>query len=593
MHNILKHISAANDAPFNAHTKQHEPTCLEETRVNLLQEIDRWANGQDECCVFWLSGLAGTGKSTIARTIARTYYDQKKLGASFFFSRGGGDVGNASKFVTSIAIQLASSEHTVCQNISEAVLEHSNIRNLSLRDQWRTLVIAPLSKLASNANHSSFLMVVDALDECDDHRDVRTRCQLFADTEALRAARLRIFLTSRPEISIRQGLSQIPNSAHEDFILQNISRSIVDHDIFIFLEHSLKIIAQERSLALEWPGKEAVSCMAQKANGLFIWAATACKFIYEGQRFAAKRLDIILRASSGSAVMALEKHLDEIYITVLTNSISPEYTDGEKEEAYHILRQILGSIAVLSSPFSISSLTRLLGLAKEDICQTLEDLHSVLDISNDENRPLRLHHPSFRDFLLDENRSKVSKFWVDEKQIHQSLADRCLRVMSSALKQDICSFRLPGELATNVDSSLIEKYLPPEVQYACLYWVHHLKEGGMKLNNNDQVHHFLNEHLLHWLEALGWMRKVPDGVLAAIQLESIVRSRESDRYQQSSTQKAKNSTLIPTKRKRHSKAEGSIQRTTTSLLASMGLPTALDEQINNEVRPILRVFIMS
>ncbi|KAF2179765.1 hypothetical protein K469DRAFT_693663 [Zopfia rhizophila CBS 207.26] len=49
----------------------------------------------------------GTGKSTIARTVARKYYDQKRLGASFFFSRGGGDVGNAGLFVTSIAAQLA------------------------------------------------------------------------------------------------------------------------------------------------------------------------------------------------------------------------------------------------------------------------------------------------------------------------------------------------------------------------------------------------------------------------------------------------------------------------------------------------------
>jgi hypothetical protein len=450
------------------------------------------------------------------------------------------------------------------------------------------LVLTPLSKLAGNANRSSFLVVVDALDECNDDRDVRTIVQLFADAGALKAAQLRIFLTSRPEIPIRHGFSQMLDLAHKDFILHNISRSIVDHDIFVFLEHTLKFIAQERSLPLEWPGEEAVSCMVQTASGLFIWATTACRFIHEGQRFAAKRLDMILRGSGGSTVIAPEKHLDEIYTTVLTNSISPEYTDEEKEEACHMLRQILGSIAVLSSPLSISSLTRLLGLAKEDICQTLEDLHSVLDISNDENQPLRLRHPSFRDFFLDENRSGLSKFWVEEKQIHQALANRCLRVMSSALKQDICFFRLPGELATTVDSGLVEQYLPSEVQYACLYWVQHLQKGGVKLIDNDQVHEFLNEHLLHWLEVLGWMRRVPDGVLAAIQLQSIARSQKGDKNRRSSSQNARNSTLIPTKREgtRYSKAEGSIRRITTTLFSSMGL-SVLDEQTNNEVRSSL------
>ncbi|KAH9216225.1 putative WD-repeat protein, partial [Leptodontidium sp. 2 PMI_412] len=510
--NVLKHLPAATNAPFNSQARQHEPICHPDTRVNLLQDIDRWVDGEDECSLFWLSGMAGTGKSTIARTIARRHYDQGKLGASFFFSRGGGDVGNASKFVTSIAIQLASSEHAICQTIYDTVTKNSNIINLSLHDQWRMLVLASLSKLAADVNRTSFFIAVDALDECDDDRDVRTIIQLFADAGALKAARLRIFLTSRPEIPIRLGFSQIPDSAHQDFILHNISRSIVDRDIFVFLEYTLKLIAQQRSMPLEWPGKEAVSRMVQTASGLFIWAATACIFIQEGKRFAAKRLDMILKGSGGGNVMGPAKHLDEIYITVLANSISQEYTEEEKEEAYHMLRQILGTIAVLSSPLSVSSLTRLLGLVKEDVCQTLEDLHSVLDISNNENQPLRLHHPSFRDFLLDENRSKSSKFWVEDKQMHQVLAHRCLQVMSSALRQNICSFELPGQRAADVDNVLLEQYLPSEVQYACLYWVQHLQKSEVNPVENDQVHQFLNEHLLHWLEALGWMRKVHDGV---------------------------------------------------------------------------------
>ena len=169
--------------------------------------------------------------------------------------------------------------------------------------------------------------------------------------------------------------------------------------------------------------------------------------------------------------------------------------------------------------------------------------------------------------------------------------------MSSTLKQDIYSFRFPGKLAADADSSLIEKHLPQEVQYACLYWVHHLKKGGIELINNDQVHKFLNEHLLHWLEALGWMRRVPDGVLAAIQLESIVLSKESGRDEQSSSQNARTPTLLPTKPeceyKRYSRTDSSIKRIATSLVSTMGLSSAFDKQINNEVRSILRVFTMS
>lgn len=171
------------------------------------------------------------------------------------------------------------------------------------------------------------------------------------------------------------------------------------------MEHNLRLTGQQLSLDTAWPGEEVIRYLVQIASGLFIWAATACRFIREGKRFAAKRLETIL-GGGGSAVTAPEKHLDKIYTTVLEYSIDPGYTDEEKEELYCTLRQILGSAAVLFSRLSASSLGRLLGVAKEDIDHTLADLHSVIDVPKDQNRPLRLHHPSFRDFLLNNDRCK-------------------------------------------------------------------------------------------------------------------------------------------------------------------------------------------
>ncbi|KAJ2901564.1 hypothetical protein MKZ38_001697 [Zalerion maritima] len=56
--------------------------------------------------IFWLSGMAGTGKSTISRTVARAFSGKQRLGGSFFFKRGDGDRGKAAKFFTTIAAQL-------------------------------------------------------------------------------------------------------------------------------------------------------------------------------------------------------------------------------------------------------------------------------------------------------------------------------------------------------------------------------------------------------------------------------------------------------------------------------------------------------
>ncbi len=89
-----------------------------------------------------------------------------------------------------------------------------------------------------------------------------------------------------------------------------------------------------------------------------------------------------------------------------------------------MLKYTLGSLVVLLSPLSTSSLSRLLHLLKEDVNQTFEDLYAILDIPEDPTGPLRLHHPSFRDFLL--NKDRYGEFWVDEKEAHQNLATRCI-----------------------------------------------------------------------------------------------------------------------------------------------------------------------
>lgn len=521
----LYRLPYATAAPFNSYIKQHEPTCLPDTRVHLLRDIYNWADGEDEGTIFWLNGLAGTGKSTIARTVARHYFNKRRLGASFFFSRGGGDISHAGKFVTSIAMQLTASIPALHQYISSAVAERSDIASRSLRDQWHELVLSPLSRLDTSDCQSLYILVIDALDECVDEKNIQTILYLLAKVRSLEKVRLRVFLTSRPEIPIRYGFRQIPDEEHRDFVLHNISASIVDHDIDVFVKRNLNLIRREHSLDDSWPGEDIVRQLVHVACGLFIWAATACRFIREGKRFATKRLHMILK-DSGSAVTEPERHLDEIYTTVLRNSISPNYTDEERKDLYCQLRCILGSIVLLFSPLSVPSLQKLLHTT-EGIDQTLEDLHSVIDIPKDNTHALRLHHPSFRDFLLSKGRCQEPALWVDEKQAHEVLTDNCIRLLSTCLKQDICEVNTPGMLAAGIESSVVERYLPPEVQYACIYWIQHLQKSGSQLHDGDQVHCFLQEHLLHWLEALGWISKVSEGIHAMIALESAAAVRIS------------------------------------------------------------------
>jgi hypothetical protein len=103
--------------------------------------------------------------------VACRYDEQKRLRASFFFSKGGGDVSHAGKFFTSLAVQLARSIRPLREYIGNAMIERSDIANLSLVDQWRQLVLHLLSKVRSTLRQA-VVLVINALDECEDDKQV-------------------------------------------------------------------------------------------------------------------------------------------------------------------------------------------------------------------------------------------------------------------------------------------------------------------------------------------------------------------------------------------------------------------------------------
>jgi hypothetical protein len=483
-----------------------------------LNRIYKWADGEGEQYIFWLSGLAGTGKTTVARSVARWYHTKQRLGASFFFSRGGGDVGRAGRFVTSIAVQLARSVSGIRRHISSALQQHPEIVSQTLRDQWQHLVLEPLSKLEGPA---TFVLVIDALDECEGSDDTQLIVQLLAMSGSLKGVRLRVFLTSRPEVPIQYRLEQVPDAERRDFLLHKVSPSIIDHDIRLFLEYQLNLIGKEDGQELSWPGTEVIQSLVQSASGLFIWAATACRFISEGL-FAEERLDMLADGSGHDSAANPEQHLNQLYLTVLQKSIQSSYTAQELAKYHSIMRQILGSIVALSSPLSVSSLSMLIQIPEQRVIRMLKGLHAILDIPKDRGQALRLHHPSFRDFLFSNDRCSDENFWVDEKQAHATLAGNCIQLMSSTLQQDICDMRARGTLAISIEKNRVAQCIRPELQYACVNWIQHLAKGSTQLYDGEQVHSFLMEHFLHWLEALGWLGKVSEGIHDISLLESSV-----------------------------------------------------------------------
>lgn len=503
---LLESLPIASQAAFNSLDNQHGPTCLTNTRVELLRDLTEWADGSDDeyKFIYWLNGIAGTGKSTVARTIARIFHEKGILGGSFFFSKGGGDISHANLLFTTLASQLASRVPSAKRYICEAIMDNKDIALHSLRDQWDQLIINPLAKI-NDFEIKNIILVLDALDECDNERDISIILRLISTTRVLRNVRLRVFVTSRPEIEIRCGFSQIPEAERQVFYLHDILPKLVDRDLNLFFQQNLAAIREERGFAVDWPGSKIIARLVEISCGLFIWASTACRYIRQGKRFAAKRLQTLIKGCLSEA--GPEKQLDAIYTTVLEGLIQEDFEEEEKQMMCETLKEVVGGIVMLFSPLSAPSLANLFNREVSEIDETLVDLHTIFNIPNLRDRPIRLHHPTFRDFLIDKTRCKNADFWVDQKIAHKTLADDCIRIMRTMLKRDICDLKAPGILAADVDQSRIERCIPPALQYASLYWAQHYRRSGAFLGDHDTAYYFLKEHYLHWLEVMNLMGK--------------------------------------------------------------------------------------
>lgn len=454
--------------------------------------------------------MAGTGKSTISRTISQQLSQDGELGATFFFKRGEADRGGIVKLIPTIARQLAMNQPALRPYIHAAIRSDPAILVKAVRIQFETLILEPLMKSSGDySTNCSITIVIDALDECDSETDIRLLLGLLSKTKNIHCPRPRIFVTSRPDLPVRLGFYDIKGS-YQDLILQDIPVSVIEHDISVFLHHETKLIRKDwnssveerRKLPTDWPRSECLQLLTAKAAPLFIFAATACRFIAD-RRLGdpEKQLRRVLEYQAEDTAA----QLNFTYRPILTQLLGSNCSKASQKRIILEFQRIVGTIINLLDPLSSSALSRLLDIDQDTIDRKLDLLHSVLSVPSSPDLPVRMLHLSFRDYILSPDAAE-HLFWVDERKTARDLVKDCFRVMES-LRSDICHLKIPGAHRSTLKIEFINACIPPELQYACLYWVNHQVVAGVDHLDAAMILGFLKQHFLHWVEVLSLLGK--------------------------------------------------------------------------------------
>jgi len=493
--------------------------CLRGTRKDVLWEIECWLTGERDQRVFWLNGLAGTGKSTIAQTFAETTFADGRLGASFFCSRDFANRGNLQVISPTLAFQLAYRYPLFREELLRVLKAIPDVGRESLCSQMERLIVGPLK-----ATRIATLIIIDALDECKDEEPASAILSMLSRyTDEI--PKVKFFITGRPEPRIRSGFRlKSLRPITEVFRLHDVERSLVDSDIKLFFRTQLTDIAKTRSdcdFTEDWPNSSNINILCEKAAGFFIYASTVVKFITSRYRTLTEQLDRIISLPQ-STVHEGRSGIDLLYTQILERAVDD--TDADAEELYSRFRTVVGVVLLVFDPLPARALSDLLRISS--ISTALCFLHSLLLVPDPEKAedPIRPFHKSFPDFLTDPKRCGDKWFFVEPAVYHTEILLSCLNLMRERLKKNICNLDDCAVLSEVKDLSARRKdHIGGALEYACSFWTKHLLEIPGSSPHVEEVKKAIDEffmtHLLDWIEVLALIGDLGAGVYAINDVE--------------------------------------------------------------------------
>ncbi|OAR00404.1 hypothetical protein LLEC1_01355 [Akanthomyces lecanii] len=528
------HLPIIGDARFDSAAVQDLPRCLEGTRGSVKARINTWIDYKTDTNLFWLCGPAGTGKTTVARTVADWSLIEGRLAATHFFSskREGNEL---YKLFPTLASQFAKHipEYKALVRKELANDPEGELAKRSLSAQYGLLFERPLANLVTMEKLGPQLIVIDSLDECGDKDHVYDLLELLVKLGKTPQFRLCILLTSRStdEIDAAFGRLQEMDVPVETLDLHLHYSKESREDVKIYLEAMLKDVKKRRRVRQEpWPDAAQMEQVVEAAttpSPLFIYASTLEGFLMTDKQGRTPRTQLekwLLESSHASSQLSktYKPVLQDVFQLGADDSLSGNLGD-EVLYGHHLLSAII----LGAQPLSTAALAGLLGSSIDVTTEWLIGLRAVLDVRQDSDAPVQLLHKSFSDYMLD---GASGGFRICHEAAHEFMAGKCFtRMRDGGLKRNICRLDTDGRCAADVDRQIVADYIPEDLGFAAKYCLFHVNLSGQQAQNLDDVYDFLTTQLLQWLEALSLLGSLDNAVLDMTTLAAALAQDDDER----------------------------------------------------------------
>ncbi|KAG8835384.1 hypothetical protein FRC18_000592 [Serendipita sp. 400] len=498
--------------PLVSATGEDHEICLHGTRTTVLRPIRQWSNDPDASQIWWLTDVAGAGKSTIAKQLSMEWKDERRLGGCFFFDKNRPEATNKQGFCDTLAAQLANNHPQLRSVITQGIKEIGPILSMCpFEEKLQKLVIQPMKSVA-------LVLVIDALDECNERdRAIILRNLLSSLSQA---PQLKIFIASRPEHDIDRFLD--PYRSQTESLHDIVLESNRD-DIAKFVKHKMRSLLRSSELM-----EEEVTRLAKRVSCLFILASTACKVVEDSPN-PQTTLHELLDPKQNPL-----RDINSLYLTILIKAYKNDQVEEVNASAgRELLMKILKAILAAATPLTIPTIDALLGI--KSTRRLAGFLSSVLNVRDDGT--VLILHPTFREFL--EAKAIAGQFHIDIAGAHRLMAKGCLAVMKLGLHFNICHLKSSFFLNKKVKDmeERVRTYISKELQYGCVYWPDHIIQSGVTPQDREVMVAVLqfveNGYPLFWMEVVSALENVPKALkdLQAVErchLENELKARIND-----------------------------------------------------------------